>query len=352
MPRYALIIAKHIREVLRRSGAEHVNLVGASFGGIITRYLIEKDLLGLASEGRIVRWLTLEGTAGGVWIASEVLGNQALEAIATQFIPDPSDAATMTYAFARQAFGVDDPGRSSSPFFRDIVVGFQVSTDHDLNGEALRIATNKSNDGVLLVKDQAITLDARSEGPAVVLTDSNHDTARTHEGLAADVVNFIRSSRRVRVRLVEANVLDAGESILLGNAEVTFSASLRSPAAEQEWGVLTPIASLERGFGTAPQQDFSPPEALSLDANLFDWFVAPSEQSLALTLDVEELDWNFYYDVFENPNVSSSSVATLAFDLPVDTVGTQRHTLTSTNVSVVVEVTVSEERPGRNSRNR
>lgn len=345
-PRYALIVAKHIREVIRRSGARHVNLVGASFGGVITRTIIEHDLEGLASGGWIVRWLTLEGTAGGVWVATRVANDPTLATVATLIAPDPSDVVTMSYDHVRASFGTPDAGRSVSPFFTNIVVGFQVSTSHDLSQQALRIASGRPNDGVLLVEDQAITLDARPRGPAIVLTDSNHDSARTHEGLASDVANFIRSSRRARITLVEATVADPGENILFGTGEVSFSTNLRSPEALREWNTTTPVATLSRRFGTAPWARFAPGETQVLDTAIFDWFVAPGEQTLALEIDVEQVDFNTYYNVIENPLDDAQGIETLTFDLPVDTVGTQRHTITNGGVSVIVEVEVFDELPG------
>lgn len=344
-PRYALIVAKHIRHVLARSQARHVNLAGASFGGVITRTLIERDLEGLASEGRIVRWLTLEGTAGGVWVASEVAGNSALAALADMLIEDPSDVATMSYDYVRATFGVDTPNHSVSPFFSQIQVGFQVSTDHDMNQQALRIATNRPNDGVLLVEDQALTLAARPQGPAVVLTDSTHDTARTHEGLAVDVINFLRSSRRARVRLVEVEVRDTDEPALLGRSELALSAELVSPAAAQEFGVTTPVASLQRSLGTAPFLRTDVPQTVALDETLYDWQVAPTEAVLILTLRAEELDLIAYYDVIEDPTDAAQDVAELTFELPVAALGTQTVSMQTAALRAVVEVEVFEDLP-------
>lgn len=51
LPRYALIQAKFIRHVLERTGAEQVNVVGASLGAAISRYMLETDVEGLMSEG-------------------------------------------------------------------------------------------------------------------------------------------------------------------------------------------------------------------------------------------------------------------------------------------------------------
>src|SRR5262249_57120186 len=70
VPRYATIVAKFARHVLERSGASQVNFVSVSFGSLVVRWLIEKNVGGLAGEGRIDRWLTDEGVVCGNWPAS------------------------------------------------------------------------------------------------------------------------------------------------------------------------------------------------------------------------------------------------------------------------------------------
>src|SRR5262245_26954548 len=70
VPRYALIVAKYVREMQRRSGAAQVNIVSGSFGSLIVRWMIENDLEALASSGTIARWLSIEGLLAGNWAAS------------------------------------------------------------------------------------------------------------------------------------------------------------------------------------------------------------------------------------------------------------------------------------------
>src|SRR5574340_458916 len=57
MPRYALRVARYIWHVLERApAATAVNIVSASMGTEVARYLIEADLLGLASSQTVTRW--------------------------------------------------------------------------------------------------------------------------------------------------------------------------------------------------------------------------------------------------------------------------------------------------------
>src|ERR1043165_4593257 len=46
VPRYAAIVAKYARDVMQRAGVERVNFVSGSFGALIVRWLIEKDVGG------------------------------------------------------------------------------------------------------------------------------------------------------------------------------------------------------------------------------------------------------------------------------------------------------------------
>ena len=286
--RYAKIVAKHAREVLRRSGAAHINLAGASYGGIISRTVIELDLEGLASSGQIARWLTLEGTQGGVYVASQVNLDPALVA-ALGSVFDASDATTMTYDFVTTTFGTPTPQRSLSSLFIGIQVGFHVSSNHDLSMQLLRIASNEPSDGLLLVRDQVLALDANPD-PTVVVTNTTHDSARDDEGLAMDVVNFIRSSKRVRVKLLDATRKAADDDLLFGNPELAFECDLFSPEAEREFGITDAISSRSANHGTAPWARFSAAETVLLDATLFDWLVAPAEQTLRLNLSALELE--------------------------------------------------------------
>src|SRR4029434_1243068 len=55
VPRYALIVARYARELMRRSGARQVNIVSGSFGSLIPRLVIEDALCALARSGATPR---------------------------------------------------------------------------------------------------------------------------------------------------------------------------------------------------------------------------------------------------------------------------------------------------------
>src|SRR6185436_3040213 len=93
VPRYAAIVARYARHVMEESGATQVNFVSASFGSLIVRWLIEKDVGGLAGEGRIARWLSAEGLLAGNWAASQ----DDLVGILDAVEPQPIDVEHMSY---------------------------------------------------------------------------------------------------------------------------------------------------------------------------------------------------------------------------------------------------------------
>lgn len=233
VPRYARIVAKFIRHVLGQSGAKHVNLIGGSLGGLITRYVIELDLEGLASSGLIVRWLNVESTAGGVWVAEMAtrlpLLTQVLQAAMPNLAFDLSDVPSMSYSSVKQDLGTPDPGRSTSPHLANIITGFTVSGDHDAFQQLMLVASGAPNDGLLLVRDQALhTIDVQPLGGAVVHMDTNHMSAPRDEGVAVNVANFLRSRRRVRVRLVSAMVRFIPEQPNQGAGEIAFCTRVTS----------------------------------------------------------------------------------------------------------------------------
>src|SRR5262249_43330534 len=124
VPRYALIVAKYARDLMRRSGAQQVNFVSASFGSLIVRWLIEKNVGGLAGGGRIARWLSIEGLLAGNWAASR----GKLVDIVDFLSPLPIDVEHMSYGWVET--NVHAPRTEADhPFYAGILVGQVVSTD-------------------------------------------------------------------------------------------------------------------------------------------------------------------------------------------------------------------------------
>lgn len=328
-PRYALIIAKGIRHLMARTGARHVNLVGASLGGMTSRYIIEKDLEGLCSSGVIVRWLTIESTAGGAYLAQLLTRNQLTLPILSLLFRqpiDPTDLLTVSYDFAEREFNTPDSHRSTCPFLANIIVGHQISSDFEFNNRyATYLSGVKPNDGLLLTQDQRLhQIDARPlRGPATVVHDTNHDSVRHDEGAHAALANFLRSRRRVTVRLLLAQVRTLPEQALHGDGEVAFVANIRSPEAQREWGVTDEIATVNDINGMSPLHSFGVNQTKALNEVVFDWFVAPGEQRLELRLSAFEIDHSMWYGVLEDQQNPRQLMDEATVDLPVSAVGSR-----------------------------
>ncbi len=50
IPRYALIIAKYAKHLMKQEKVNRINIVSGSMGSLVTRWMIEKDVEGLASN--------------------------------------------------------------------------------------------------------------------------------------------------------------------------------------------------------------------------------------------------------------------------------------------------------------
>ena len=151
VPRYALIMSKFAREVMRRSGAKQVNIVGVSFGGLISRYMVEKDVEGLVSGGKVASWISIEGVVAGNWLASQ--SNSTLE----DLLEEAGDISTkdiehMNYDWVED--NLHNPStEADNPLLGTLPVHFWLATDDNVNNRALTVASGKPNDGVVLLRD-------------------------------------------------------------------------------------------------------------------------------------------------------------------------------------------------------
>ena len=349
VPRYALIVAKYARRVLARSGADQVNLVSASFGSLIARWLIEKDLEGLASGGKIARWLSLEGVVGGNWVAShdELVNLLALAQ------PEPIDVKHMKYGWVET--NLHSPRtETDSPLFGGILVGELVSTDDSVNGAALRDAMlaygeYAPNDGVQAVPDarfSALAPAARFQGrpPTCATFYADHLGLADHRSAWAEAATFLTASRRVTVTMTSARVTNLHEPSApwwdWRPAEVLLESRAFSPAAEARWGVTEALSAHVKDGAEAPLVRYGTSgESKTLSYALFDDFVLPEESALRVQLHAWELDYDARYGVAETiqaPYYDDMGGGTLA----VSTAGPGTYAFSNADWSCTIEVRV------------
>jgi hypothetical protein len=309
VPRYALILAKYARNVLARSGAQQVNFVSGSFGSLIVRWLIEKDVGGLASQGKIARWLTAEGVLCGNWVAShnEVVG--FLDFLS----PLPIDVEHMSYGWIEANLHAPHT-EASSPLYAGILIGQIGSTDDSFRDGALSalMATYRDyqpNDGVQALGDtyfHTMAGASRLMGmpPTLGLFHVDHFSLSDHPGAWAEASSFITQKRRVTVTMTSAQVLNLHEPQLpfwdWRPAEVVLESRVYSPAAEARWGIVEPLTTSEKEGTVAPLRRFNKNgETQTFTHVLFDQMVLADETSLRLELHAEEVDYDAGYGVYE-----------------------------------------------------
>ena len=307
VPRYAEIAAIFARHVLARSGAQQVNLVGASFGALIARWMIEHDAQGLASSGRIARWLSIEGLVGGNWAASHASGFLDFLSL------PPIDLQHMTHGWIEAHLHAPYT-ELDSPFEGAILMGQVGSTDERYQGSALSalMATARDwqpNDGVQALPDavsSSVTARARLLGlpPTRALFHATHFGLADFRGAWAEAATFLTQRRRVTVTMTRATVANLHEPELpfwdWRPGEIVFESRVHSPAAARRWGVTDPIAAVLEAGGAAPLRRFQRDgDTQTLELILFDDFVLSEETALDLELAAYDVDYDPHYGVYE-----------------------------------------------------
>jgi len=335
VPRYALIVAKYAREMMRRSGALQINIVSGSFGSEIVRWLIEKDLATLASSGAIARWLSVEGLIAGNWAASR----DRLVDLIDLVQPFPADVDHMKYDWV--AANIHDPrDEVDSPLYAHILLGSLASTDDDyLNGglSSLMVAEKQwqPNDGLQAVADALfLHVTARSQylglPPVLGLLRNTHLEVQHSRGGRADVATFLTQRRRVAIVMTDATLKNLSEPFFLKPAEVVLESRVSSPAVAARWNIHDPLTVREKEGGVAPMRLFNGAgEHQRFTELLYDGFVLPEETQLQLDLHAEEIDYDWRYGVFETVThpyydelgsgtimVSTQFAGTYTFDAP------------------------------------
>ena len=309
VPRYALIVAKFARSILERSGADQVNFVSVSFGSLIVRWLIEKDVEGLAGSGKIARWLSVEGVVDGNWAAS----HQDLVDILSVFDPQPIDVEHMSYDWI--AANLHAPrAEADDPVYAGILLGQVGSTDDGGTGAALRTAMlaykdYQPNDGIQGLSDarlQDVALSARLAGlpPTEAVFHSDHLGLQQWRSAWAEAATFLTSSRRVTVTITRAQVWNLHEVALpfwdWRPAEVLFESRVYSPAAEKRWAVTQPLCAYVKEGAAMPLRLYARAgDTHPFEQVIFDDLVLPEEQELSIELRAVDVDYDPRYGVLE-----------------------------------------------------
>ncbi|BBM84714.1 hypothetical protein [Candidatus Uabimicrobium amorphum] len=345
-PRYALIAAKFIKRRLELTKASGVNLGGGSYGALIGRYLIENNLENLAAEGKIKKWLTLEGVVCGAWAAGLAADEDIRKFVEEVLELDISDPKTMHHQWVNE--NIHNPHTATDcEYFKDILIGHYISSNDKLNEQLLTLATNRPNDGVLLVDDMYlhdVAPQSRFRGrmPAKVIGNTTHLSASKDDIFLQNIVSFVRGTRRVTIKLLQGKASQFDEDeYWYGDAEVVFQAKVFSPYIKEKWNVEKEIALVNRENHTAKVIKFGKNRnSKAIESTLFDWFVNPEEKSLKLELWAEEVDWDDMYKIEEDIMNPYEDLGKTQIEIPLDFRGKKLFQAKSEKwgVSIVVEI--------------
>ena len=317
IPRYATIIAKFAKFALKESGADHVNIVSASMGSLVTRWLIEKDIEQLATLGKINKWLSIEGVIRGNWVAS----NSILMGIIDPFEKQHIDTKHMDYEWIKRNLeGIS----ATHPNYKEIEMGFISSTYSGDGVLDILLSANgqlQPNDGVQVLKDTYFS-STPDHDPTYTHFHQDHLGIKKDKGAWAEVATFLSSKKRVKITLVSATIDNLHEDIYFFNkrAEIVFQSKVKSSKIYEKFGVDDEISERIVEGGALNMYKYAK-KGVSQSVNqlIFNDFVLEDENELDVKITGYELDKFAIYDVRE-PSFKSSkaSLGTIELNIPLE----------------------------------
>ena len=303
IPKYAHIVAKFAKNVLKETNASKINIISASMGSLVTRWLIEKDVEGLVSQKRIAKWMSVEGVVHGNYALSQVDDNSFLNI----FIENSADTDQMKYQWIED--NLNPTPRVLNPIlYKDIELSQISLTNGKDKGSLLKYVLPLydgflPNDGVQLFRDTYFDANLTH----TVLHDS-HLNINNNSATFLTINNFLKAKKRIQITLLNARLRDIHEEITDTNqeAEVIFESRVFSPKNRERWD--KDIAIDERLYKSGILSIYHYKEQNSLYALnqiLFDGFVDNSESKLTILLEGFEIDNSTIYSIKERDSNSS-----------------------------------------------
>ena len=301
VPRYALIVAKFAKHMMKETGAKKVNIVSVSMGSLITRWMIEKNLENLASEKKIEKWMTAEGVVRGNYGVTKIdnIGIKWIKDYIESFFEDSAETEHMKYSWIEDNL-TPDREVMSSPYYGDILVGQISLTDSEKQQAGLKYILIEEgfqpNDGYQLLKDTYFkTIEYSIQTPSHTLIHTDHIGIEESNATYATITAFLEAKKRVRITLTDVTVSDVHESISPVNkhSEIVFSSSVYSSKAGET------INQRVYDGGTLNVYSFKENETKSINQVIFDDFVYSDEDELRIKLKGYEIDRSTKYDVVE-----------------------------------------------------
>lgn len=352
IPRYAMIIAKYARHIMDRSGATQVNIVSASLGSFVGRWMIEKDSDSLVSGGYVARWLSLEGVLCGNWAAS----NELVQDLWDEFGTPTIDTDHMKYEWVEA--NLHSPRREAdNPLFSEILIGMEMSTrdtagDGTLTDIMLLEGDFHANDGVVTVDDGYFEyMSPQSKFFNLSSTHSwmhvNHYELQEYAPAMMQIANFLTKRKRVIASITRLQVTNTEEPSDFWwdwmPAEIVIESDVHSPVALSQWGITESVCVRGIEGSSSPIYEFNDDgEEQSLAHIVYDEFVAEGETYLDIALGCFEIDWSEKYDIFEPLDGDGNDLGTTSFVIVIGSSGTTTQEFSTGNFNGTLQIQVVE----------
>ena len=311
IPRYALIVAKYIKYILNTTKAERVNIISASMGSLITRYMIEKNLENLSSDKKIEQWMSTEGVIRGNYAITESdkINSSMVKELLDSFFQNSPETKQMKYEWI-DANLTKRRDTMASPYYKDILVGEISLTDSD-TGDGIGVkyilqlnGKFKPHDGYQLVRDTYFQkIENYLQVPSHTLIHINHESINDSTTLYASISAFLEAKKRVRITLIDATINALHERItptINENAEIVFENNIYSPKVKERWGINTLISQRVYNSGILPIHHYkSKKQKKEFEQILFDDFVLEDETKLEVEIKAYEIDRSTKYNLNE-----------------------------------------------------
>jgi len=334
--RYALIVAMFLRDRLSTTGATHVAIACHSMGCHVTRYLVEHDLLGLASEGRIARIAFMAGVVNGAGM-SELFDNPSLRMYAEGFPLRTTDFVHMHPDFVMDEVAVWDHRlrEANSPMWAGMLLHTITGTDPSIAGSTgllrpLEIINPRSlaNDAILFEEDTFFTAMADANrlvapggehlAPGHTFVHANHPSVEPDDGAAAIAAATLFHRRRATITLRSVTLLDDHErdglidpgtygeppADLVPVVDVRFD-SYTMPT----FGRLVLASTQSLSARSAAFFQMTQDETRDVGVVLFDGPVFDAQTHVGLTVAIREVDSYPRYGITELPAGDGSVLA-------------------------------------------
>lgn len=329
----------YIRHKLDQTGATHVNLACHSYGCLISRYMMENNLLGLAGENRFVRWFTSAGVIAGARLA-RLYDNDSVREVADLFGIGQGYFVVMNPDFVMDEAATWDHRirAANSPYLGNMLIHHACGTDPRV-AQALNITLldlnnpgDEPNDGIMYTLDTYFH--EQTDENAFMAADSSlvkpthsyvyvdHMAVPDAESSVALAAATPFHGRKVVITLKEVELFDDLEGSALTNgppAEIVVEHQVRyRPFLPDTFGRDPLISESLLKYRTpdmfpAIQTIKTYPEQTIFAGPIFDQMT-----SIWLKATLLEVDWYPRFDVREPAGVADTDDAVLTFEGQVD----------------------------------